>query len=359
MKIFCYLLLTLMSLNAGFIEEFSKNSKVVVVYGKEATDEEKDVANYIFKVLELDQTGDLYDHIIDDAYALKHKYFYAKFHLIIIGTAKTNRLFSPLADIQTWDPSRKSNLPALSSKNHIQDGYFFAKYGHFKAAPGFGYVRHMLNPFTLEAFNLSNGTAKLGPMTATYITGADIKGLKNAYTSLLDSNLLEGVIVPESLPTEQTSRFQLGNAALNYIDDINTDLVLTEEEHELKFFGWQQGSLADYSGSYKLSGVQAKQICHLKYATQNPSLTTSDNHQNSILAIRYKNPDESLKALEGIAKSLKLPIKIEASPEAKAYRCAQVNARWLLIRKGNWLMIENLPMGWKEVLVKNAAKLFR
>ena len=75
MKVFYCLLLTLISLHAGFIKEFSKNSKVVVVHGKEATDEEKDVANYIFKVLELDQTGDLYDHIIDDAYALKHKYF--------------------------------------------------------------------------------------------------------------------------------------------------------------------------------------------------------------------------------------------------------------------------------------------
>ena len=196
-------------------------------------------------------------------------------------------------------------------------------------------------------------------MTATYITGADMKGLKNAYTSLLDSNLLEGIVVADSLPTEQTSRFQLGNAALSYPDDINTDLVLTEGDHKLKFFGWHQGSLADHSGVYKLTGVKALQICHLKFTTKAPSLTTSDNHQNSILAIKYKNPADSLKALTCMDRSLKLSLKIDESPEAKAYRCAQVDARWLIIRKGNWLMIENLPMGWKEILAKDASKLFR
>lgn len=359
MKILLSLFIITTSLQAGIIEEFLRNPKVVVVYGDKATEAEKDVANYIYKVLELDQTGDLYDHIIKDSYALKHKYFYAKFHLIIIGTPQTNKLFSPAADIQTWDPSRKSKLPALQEHTQIKGGYSFAKYGHFKFSEGLGYIRHMINPFTLEAFNLTNGLAKVGPMTATYITGVDTKGLKNAYIELLDNNLLEGVVTPNKPEQSATSRFQLGSEAFAYPADLNHKFSIEEEEHTLKFFGWTQGTLSDYSGIYKLSGVEASQICQLKFVSQNPSLTTGDSHQNSILAIRFKNPDTSLKALEGLGKNLKLSLKIQNTPALTVYRCSQVDVRWLLIRKGSWLMIENLPMGWKERLVKDAAKLFR
>ena len=118
--------------------------------------------------------------------------------MIIIVSSKTNKLFSPLADIQTWDSSRGSNLPTLESQNQIKNSYYFAKYGEFEAKPGFGYIRHMLNLHTGN-IRLSDGKANLGPMTATYITGADER-LKNAYASLLDSNLLEGIVVADSLP---------------------------------------------------------------------------------------------------------------------------------------------------------------
>ena len=359
MKILLSLFILIVSAQSGFIEEFSRNPKVVVIYGDDATEKEKDVAKYIYKVLELDQTGDLYDHIIRDSYALKHKYFYAKFHLIIVGSPKTNKLFSPAADIQTWDPSRKAKPTALQKDNQIQDGYNFAKYGHFKFSSGLGYLRHMINPFTLEAFNLTNGAAKLGPMTATYVTGVDTEGLKNAYIELLDNNMLEGVVVSNKPEQEITSRFQLGSEAFAYPADLNHKFYLEQEKYKLKFFGWTQGTLSDYSGVYKLSGIEASQICQLKFVTENPGLTTGDSHQNSILAIRFKNPDISLKALRGIDKNLKLALDIKDTPVLTVYRCSQVDVRWLLIRKGSWLMIENLPMSWKERLVKDADKLFR
>ena len=66
---------------AGVVDQLSRNKKVVVVFGKNAPKEEKAIAQKLYKALELDNTGDLYDHIIDDEYALKHKYFYSKFHL--------------------------------------------------------------------------------------------------------------------------------------------------------------------------------------------------------------------------------------------------------------------------------------
>ncbi|MCM8527595.1 MAG: hypothetical protein NE327_13835, partial [Lentisphaeraceae bacterium] len=101
MKKIIFILLTLISFaHADIIKDYKQNKKVVVVYGENAPEAEKKAAKEIYKILELDATGDLYDHIITDTYALKHQFFYSAFHLIIVGTAESNQLCRTNAEIQ-------------------------------------------------------------------------------------------------------------------------------------------------------------------------------------------------------------------------------------------------------------------
>jgi hypothetical protein len=361
MKNFIYIfILFSISLHAGVIDEYSRNKKVVVVFGEEASKEEKDIAQKIYNALELDQTGDLYDHIINDTYALKHKYFYSKFHLIIVGNAQSNKLCNDLSDIQTSNIQlNQSKLPTLKKINSLQSGVFFSRYGHFSNDSNTGFIRRMLNPFSLESYNLSEGLSKTGPMTATYISGTSLEGLINAYISFLDLSLLEGVVTTEKNLAKNTSRFKIGQETISLPMVLNDKVSFSRGESKLKYMGWIQGSLADYSGTYKLTGVSPEQICHLKFFSSNPTLMTHDDHSHTFLAIRFKDNKQSLQALKGLDQTMKLSLNIESTPQFKAYPCIKGDKRWLTIRKDEWLVIENFPLSWKDTLFTEAAKLFK
>ncbi|MCM8538048.1 MAG: hypothetical protein NE334_19050 [Lentisphaeraceae bacterium] len=356
-----YLLAFLFSFSlvqAGVIDEYSRNKKVVVVIGKDAPEVEKEIGRKIFNALELDKTGDLYDHIIEDDYAIKHKFFYSSFHLIVVGTLKSNKLCAALSDIQKADfGAKKSNLEALNKLNPLKDDYFFARYGLYKKVSGTGFIRRLLNPFALEAYNLSEGKAKTGPMTATYISGADIDGISNAYVQFLDSNLLEGVVLP-SITETQSGRFHLSPKATEFPSSLNSSFSLKSGDRQLKQVGWIQGALVDYSGIYNIAKVKPLSITHLKFKSGTPTLMTFGENSNSIMAIEFNSATESLGALKAFDRELKLALKIEDTDDLRSYRCFQVEARWLMIRKGKWLVIESLPMGWKDILAQNAAQLF-
>ncbi|MCM8529551.1 MAG: hypothetical protein NE330_00185 [Lentisphaeraceae bacterium] len=356
-----YLLIFLFSLSlaqAGVVDEYSRNKKVVVVVGKDAPEEEKEIGKKIFNALELDKTGDLYDHIIEDDYAIKHKFFYSSFHLIIVGTLKSNKLCAALSDIQKADFSdKKSNLEALNKLNPLTADYFFARYGLYKKTSGTGFIRRLLNPFALEAYNLSEGKAQTGPMTATYISGADIEGISNAYIQFLDSNLLEGVVLSETTETK-SGRFHLAPKATLFPRSLNSSFSLKSGDRELKQVGWIQGALVDYSGIYNIAKVKPQNIIHLKFKSGPMTLMTYGDNSNTVMAIEFDSATESLKALKAFDKELKLALKIEETDDLRSYRCFQVEARWLMIRKGKWLVIENLPMGWKDILAESAAQLF-
>lgn len=361
MKKIIFILLTLISFaHADIIKDYKQNKKVVVVYGEKAPEAEKKAAQEIYKILELDATGDLYDHIITDTYALKHQFFYSAFHLIIVGTAESNQLCRTNAEIQVASPVKnKSPLKILSQLNKSGDTFFSSYYGAYPNTKGVGIVRRMLNPFTLQTFNLSKGTMNASPYVATYISGTDSDGITNAYVNFLDLKMMEGIVVPEELLGDKNSRFKLSKKNLKEaaLDRVNKSFKVRLGQDFLEYKGWIRGTVGDYGGMKSLSGVSADQIFHLKYAATTPQLMTYDEQVNTVLMVNFESAEASLQALKGIDKSMKLALKISEGPEFKVYPCGNMESKWSLMRQGSALYIENFSEQWKEPFSKQASGL--
>jgi hypothetical protein len=361
MKIFIALMLLTFTSFADFINDLEKNPKVIVVYGENASEKEHNLAKEIYSTLQLDKTGDIYDHIITDTYALKHQFYYANFHLIVVGTNKSNKLCKLNAEIQYAVPE-KNNSPTriLPQLNHAK-GLFSSRYGYYPQATGIGYIRRILNPFTLQAFNLAGHKFKAAPYTAIFITGTDFQGVQNAYAQMFDNQMLEGISVPEKNLQETRGRYKLAkkNVSNSIPNEINKALTLSMDKSKLSYKGWIQGALADYAGVQNLSGVSPTQVFHLKFQTEKLSLMTYDEQANTLLLIKYYSSQESLKALKGIDKSLRLALTINDKPDFSLYGCSNGSHQYSIIRKGEFIIIENLSSSWKDSFTKNANKLFK
>ncbi len=352
----------IISLSADIIDDYRGNKKVVVVYGEKAPESEKKAAQEIFKILELDDTGDLFDHIIVDSYALKHQFFYSKFHLIIVGTAKSNQLFNNNSEIQLATPAKNNSPIKILPQLNKSDGAFYsAHYGYYPETKGIGFIRRMLNPLTLQSYNLTKGKFNSSPYSATYIGGTDSEGVTKAYVNFLDMKMMEGVIVPTQYLGEKNSRFRLSKKSVDegFLDTLNTKIKVNLGQDILSYKGWMQGATGDYAGIKKLSGVSPEQIIHLKFAGNTPQLMTYDDQVNTIMMINFLNAEESLKALQGIDKSLKLSLKIKSDSSFSIYSCATGQKVWYLIRKGKTILIENFSEQWKEPFSKKAESLLK
>ena len=350
------------SVPADIIDDYKGNKKVVVVYGENAPDSEKKAAQEIYKILELDNTGDLFDHIIVDSYALKHMFFYSKFHLIIVGTAKSNLLFKNNSEIQLATPSKnKSPIKVLPQLNKADGAFYSAHYGYYPQTKGIGFIRRMLNPFTLQSYNLTKGVFNSSPYTATYIGGTDAAGVIKAYVNFLDMNMMEGVLIPSEYLSDSNSRFRLSKKSLNegILDSINLSTKVNLGQDILNYKGWMQGATGDYAGIKKLSGVSPEQIIHLKFSGTTPQLMTYDDQVNTVMMINFPNADDSLKALQGIDRSMKLSLKIKTDAGFNIYSCTSGQKLWFLVRKGKTLLIENFSEQWKEPFSKKASSLLK
>lgn len=348
-------------LAADIIDDYKRNKKVVVVHGEKAPEAEVRAAKEILKILELDKTDDLYDHIITDRYALKHQFFYSSFHLIIVGTAQSNMLCRTNSEVQIATPMKNNSpLKVLPQLNQNKDALFSARFGYYPKTAGIGYVRRMLNPFTLQTFNLTKGEMNAHPYIATYISGTDEDGIVNAYVNFLDLKMLEGAVIPQELLGDKNSRFRLSkdNVNENVLEKVNTRFKLRLGQEFVEYKGWIQGAVGDYAGMKKLSGVSASQIYQLKFASK-PQLLTYDDQVNSVLLVNFKSADESLKALKGIDKSLKLSLQVSDSPELKVYACGGGGEKWFLTRKGSIILIENFAKQWKEPFAKIAGEMLK
>ncbi len=351
-----------LSVQADIINDYKGNKKVVVVYGEKAPDEEKKAAQEIYKILELDDTGDLFDHIITDTYALKHQFFYSKFHLIIVGTSESNVLFRNNSEIQLASPAKNNSpIKVLPQLNKNKDVYYSAHYGYYPQTKGIGFIRRMLNPLTLQAYNLTKGKFNSSPYTATYIGGTDSAGVIKAYVNFLDMKMMEGILLPEEYLAEKNSRFRLSKKAVNegFLNTFNHGFSVNLGQDKLTFKGWMLGATGDYAGIKKLSGVSPEQIIHLKFAGKTPQLMTFDDQVNTVMMINYSSAGDSLKALQGIDKSMKLSLKIKPEESFTVYSCVSGQKLWHIIRKGKTLLIENFSEQWKEPFTKNASALLK
>ena len=349
-------------LSADILDDYTQNKKVVVVHGEKAPEAEVRAAKEIFKLLELGSTNDLYDHIVTDTYALKHQFFYSSFHLIIVGTAKTNLLCRTNAEIQLASP-HKNNSPVkiLPKLNPNKNALFSARFGYYPNSAGVGYVRRMLNPFTLQTFNLTKGTMNASPYTATFISGTDASGITNAYVNFLDLRMMEGAVIPSELLAEKNSRFRLSKANVkeDALEKINKKFKLRLGQEFLEYKGWIQGAVGDYAGMKKLSGVSPAQIFHLKFSSKTAQLMTYDDQVNTVLMLNFKSEKESLEALRGIDKSMKLALQISEDSSLKVYPCGGGGNKWYLTRLGSIILIENFSEQWKEPFVKQASTLLK
>ena len=342
------ILLTGSLLHADYLKDLTKNNRVVIVYGAKAPQEEKDMAQEIYSILELDKCDDLFDHIITDDYLLRFTGFYIHYNLIIIGSKESNRVCNLNQEIQTL---YQNNPPSI----------YNSRYGYYKNPQEIGYIRRMLNPFLLQAYNLSNGKVSASPPTTiTFLSGSDSQGVLKACDSFLDAQLLEGFIIPKNQLSSKNSRFKLSKDNLTFTTpkEFNKKFQIVSGDQALKYKGWIQGSLTDYSGFKKLSGVSASQIYHLKFQSAKSTLMTYDDQQNTMMLIAFSDEKQSLKALKGMDKSLRLNLKIAPSQELQIYPCSQADYSWLLIRKGKFLIIENINSAWKDKLAQNAEKIF-
>lgn len=359
-RIFLFVLLLAFSVNADLIRDLKRNKKVVVVYGENAPEAEKKAANEIFKILELDETDDLFDHIITDAYALKHQFFYSAFHLIIVGTPESNRLCSNNSEIQVAGPAKNSSQAKILPKmNNAGNGFYSAHFGYYPETRGIGYVRRMLNPFTLQSFNLTDGQMNANPYTATYICGTDTEGVTKAYINFLDFKMIQGAVIPEKYLAETNSRFKLSKASMNekIMAKVNTRLKVRLGQEILEYKGWIQGAVGDYGGIKDLTGQSAEQIVHLKFASNKPQLLTYDDQVNTVLMVNFKDAASSLKALQEIDKKMKLSLKIQSDEKFTVYPCGDGQKNWYMMREGSMLFIENFSEQWKEPFFKQASGL--
>ncbi|MCM8543252.1 MAG: hypothetical protein NE328_23485 [Lentisphaeraceae bacterium] len=363
MKKLLLILFTLSTfVHADIIDDYKQNKKVVVVFGENAPEAEKKAAQEIFKILELGSTGDLYDHIITDTYALKHQFFYSSFHLIIVGTPESNMLCRTNSEIQMASPAKNNSpIKILPNLNKNKDALFSSLYGYYPQTKGIGYVRRMLNPFTLQTFNLTKGTMNASPYVATFISGTDADGITAAYINFLDMKMMEGVVIPENLLAEKNSRFRLAKKNQNEIplEKVDKTFKLRLGQEFLEYKGWIRGTVGDYAGMKKLSGVSADQIFHLKFASATPQLMTYDDQVNTVLMLNFESPEASLKALKGIDSSMKLALQISDSPDLKIYPCGGGGNKWFLVRQGSFLFIENFSEQWKEPFAKQASGLLK
>jgi len=350
------------SVSADIIEDYKGNKKVVVVYGENAPEEEKKAAEEIYKILELDNTGDLFEHKIPDTYALKHQFFYSKFHLIIVGTPKTNILFNNNSEVQIASPAKNNSaLKILPQLNKNKDALYSAHYGYYPEAKGIGFIRRVLNPLTLQTYNLTKGRFNSSPYTATYIGGTDSAGVIKAYVNFLDMKMMEGMLIPEKYLAEKNSRFRLSKKSLkeDFLNLYNPKFSLQLGKDVLKYKGWMFGATSEYAGMKKLSGVSPEQIVHLKFAGNTPQLMTFDDQVNTVMMINFANAEDSLRALQGIDKSMKLFLKIKSEPDFNIYSCGNGQKLWFLVRKGKTILIENFSDQWKGPFSKKASSLLK
>ena len=363
MRYFIFTIFCLSSiLSADLIEDYKKSKKVVVVYGENAPEAEKTAADQIYKILELDKADDLFDHIITDTYALKHQFFYAAFHLIIVGTPQTNLLCKGNGEIQVASPAVNSSpLKILPELNENKDALFSAHFGYYPKTKGIGYVRRVLNPFTLQTFNLSNGEVNSHPYTATYISGTDSDGVINAYVNFLDLKMLEGAVIPEEYLASKNSRFRLSkeNVKTDVLEKVNTSLKVRLGQEILDYKGWIQGAVGDYAGIKKLTSYSADQIFHLKFAADTPQLMTYDEQVNTVLMVKFKSDEESYNALVNLDKSLRLSLKVNKDSAYTLYHCGGAGNKFLIIRQGPFIFIENFSKKWKEPFSKQASGLIK
>ena len=355
------LLISTSSLFADFLDDIKKSGKAIVVYGERAPAKERRIAKDIYEALELDDVDDLYDHIITDKYCLRHQFFYSSFHLIIVGTAKSNQLCSINADLQ-YAGAAKNNSPIniFPASNNTGKSLFSSRYGYFPETSGVGYVRRILNPFTLKAFNLTDNKFKSQAWSATFITGEDSEGVMNAYTQMMDEKMLEGIIMPSEKVPAKSGRFHLGkDRVYNKLPKGINPVSFQSDKKSLDYKGWIMGSVSDYAGFKKISGVTAEQIVHLKYQGKALSLLSYDDQVNTLMCIKFKDEKESLTALKGIDKTMRLALDIKDSPALKVYPSSNGRYEYSIVRKGSWLIIENIQQGFKSDFASKADKLLK
>ena len=86
---------------------------------------------------------------------------------------------------------------------------------------------------------------------------------------------------------------------------------------------------------------------------------TYDEQANTLLLLKYSTAQESLKALKGIDQSLRLALTIKESPDYSNYACSNGSHEYSIIRKGEFIIIENFSSSWKDAFTKSASKLFK
>ena len=112
-----FILIPVFFIQADLIKDYTKNKKVIVVHGERAPEKEVKIAQTIHKLLELDQMDTNYDHIINDTYFMRNKFFYADFHLIIVGTPESNLLCKVNAEIQISSPWKNNSKMKLLTES--------------------------------------------------------------------------------------------------------------------------------------------------------------------------------------------------------------------------------------------------
>ena len=119
--------------------------------------------------------------------------------------------------------------------NKSSKSLFSARYGQFRDPSGIGYIRRILNPFTLQAFNMAGKRFRAAPYAAIYVSGTDTEGLISAYAQMMDNKMLEGVVLPMSSKPAKTGRFRLGgNAVMERLpEQLNGNFSLTQGEDKL------------------------------------------------------------------------------------------------------------------------------
>ena len=86
---------------------------------------------------------------------------------------------------------------------------------------------------------------------------------------------------------------------------------------------------------------------------------TFDEQQNTLMLIKFATVQDSLKGIKGLDKSLQLGLNISPDNSLKVYSCNQGDRGWLLIRKGKFLIIENLNAPWKDTFARKVNELFK
>ena len=284
MKFYGLLLLLFSCLSvaqAGLLKELD-NKKVLVVYGAQAAQEEKDLAKELSLIVARGDDNLQQDIYRKDDYVIFHYSYYVNYTIIAVGSETSNRLLKLVP--------RVGQSKFGSKKLQSQQGLYNEHYG---------LVTLHKNPLGLKGTQLSLGQVHFNS-TLIALTGNSVQGLQKAVKSFIDGSMLGGTLLVSEKENDQRQFFQLERSAL--INSLEDEIP---EYEGLKFLGWQQGRAVDYTAIESMTGQRVKLIYKLHYRVPGEELSALDllgtQSRNSVLKVTFKSPEAALLAMKKIA----------------------------------------------------------